>query len=46
LLACHDRAIVRNQLGLKRRLAGAGLASELTVLPESMREAVLAAYTE
>ena len=35
--------MVRNQLGLKRRPEGAGLASELAMLSESMRDAVLAA---
>jgi hypothetical protein len=35
--------MVRNQLGLKRRPAGAGLASELEMLAEPMRQAVLAA---
>lgn len=38
-------AMVRNQLGLKRRPEGAGLKSELDMLSEAMREAVLAACT-
>lgn len=37
--------MVRNQLGLKRRPEGAGLKSELDMLSEAMREAVLAACT-
>ncbi len=35
--------MVRNQLGLKRRAPGAGLQSQLAMLSDPMREAVLAA---